>query len=146
MLISGIRRMCDEDSWCSEKRTRADTAFHETMTEAATNPAKYQCRRGAEPEISCILSTIARPAYLRELRPSCKSSDRPPKSRRRLWRDRYPGLQCATGRHLEPDPSGCGSSTSDSHLAEELSTDPHPRSDVTNNQANASRLSGHAAQ
>src|SRR6202167_4846953 len=146
MLISGIRRMCEEDSSCSEKRTRAVSTFHETMTEAATNPAKYQCRRVAEPEISCAFSTIARPARLRELRPSCKSRDRPAESRRRLWRDRYPGLQCATGRHLEPAPSGRGFSTSDSHLAEELSTDPHPRSDVTNNQANASRLSGRAAQ
>src|ERR1700691_5542978 len=146
MLMSGISRMCDEDSSCREKRTRAVSAFQETMTEAATNPAKYQCRRVAEPEISCIFSTIARPAYLSELRPSCKSSDRPVRSRRRLWRDRYPGLQCATGRHLEPDPSGCGSSTSDSHLAEELSTDPHRQSDVTNNQANSSRLSGHPAQ
>src|ERR1700733_5722478 len=146
MLMSGIRRMCDEDSSCSEKRSRAVSAFHETMTEAARNPAKYQCRRVAELEISCIFSTIAHPACLRELRPSCKSRDRPAESRRRLSRARYPGLRCATGRHLEPAPSGCGSSTSDSHLAEELSTGPHQQSDVTDNQANSSRLSGHAAQ
>src|ERR1700733_10334168 len=146
MLMSGIRRMCDEDSSCSEKRTRAVSAFQETITEAATNPAKYQCRRVAEPEISCIFSTIARPAYLRELRPSCKSRDRPAESRRRLWRDGYPGLQCATGRHLEPDPTGCVSSTSYPHLSEELSTDSHPQSDLTNNQANSSRPFGHAAQ
>src|ERR1700723_2056283 len=146
MLMSGIRRMCDEDSSCSEKRTRAASAFQETRTEAATNPAKYQCRRIAELEISCTFSTIALPAYLRELRPSCKSRDRPAESRRRLGRDRYPGLQCATRGNLEPSPSGCGSSPSHSHLAEELSTDPHPQSDVINNQANSSRPSGHAAQ
>src|SRR6202167_1920574 len=54
MLITGIRRMCEDDSSCSEKRARAVSAFQETMTEAATNPAKYQCRRVAEPEVSCI--------------------------------------------------------------------------------------------
>src|SRR5580698_8178845 len=146
MLMSGISRMCEEDSSCREKRTRAVSAFQETMTEAATNPAKYQCRRVGEPEISCIFSTLARPANLTELRPSCISSDRPARSRTRLGRALYPGLQCATGRHHEPGPSGCGSSTSDSHRAEELSTDAHRQSDVTNNQANSCRLSGHPAQ
>ena len=44
MLTAGIRRMCEDDSSWREKSAKLVRVFQETRIEAATNPAKYQCR------------------------------------------------------------------------------------------------------